>query len=55
MKPAFGYLFTSLLAPLAGYYASKYTGPEVAAAIASGVAGVGARILHTSDPPGAAR
>ena len=51
MKAILGYILTSLVAPLAGYFTGKHAGPELGATVAAGVAGVGARILHTTEAP----
>lgn len=46
-----GYVLTSLLAPLAGWACSHYGQTELGGVLAVGLAGIGARLLHTSDPP----
>ena len=50
-KTILGYVITSIVAPLAGYFAGKHAGHEMGATIAAGVAGVGSRVLHTTEPP----
>lgn len=50
-KALIGYVTTSILAPLAGYFSGRYMGPELGATIGAGVAGVGSRVLHTAEPP----
>jgi hypothetical protein len=51
MKSLFGYLVAVVIAPLVGYFVGKHTTPAVGAAVAGGVATVGARVLHLQDPP----
>lgn len=46
-----GYVLTSLVAPLAGWLCGHYGQTELGGVLAVGLAAVGGRLLHTSDPP----
>jgi hypothetical protein len=50
MKRILGYAMT-ILAPLAGFFLSKYAGPEVGISVGTALGGVGGRILHLEESP----
>jgi hypothetical protein len=50
MKRILGYAMT-VLAPLAGFFLSKYTGPAVGLSVGTALGSVGGRILHLEDAP----
>lgn len=51
MKEIFGYVLTLLVAPLAGWLADHYGARDLAPILVGGFAGLGGRLLHTSEPP----
>lgn len=51
MSSILGYIISTIVAPIAGYFVSKYTSPELGGVVVGGVAGLGARVLHLQPPP----
>lgn len=51
MKEIFGYVLTLLVAPLAGWLVVHYGAADLAPILVGGFAGIGGRLLHTSEPP----